>query len=103
MTFFYLGFIGKWKRHSITTSDQDNEREVVTTWMRATAEGDLETVLSLIAEDAFSFYRINRRCEDEKLLRPPVRPLDKSASKASPIFRRFMSLETTPFAGISFL
>ena len=39
------------------------------------------------------FYRINRRCEDEKLLRPPVRPLDKSASKASPIFRRFMSLE----------
>jgi uncharacterized protein (TIGR02246 family) len=54
LTFFYLGFIRKWKRHSITTYDQDNEkiREVVTTWMRATAEGDLETVLSLIAEDA---------------------------------------------------
>ena len=47
-----------------------------------------------------AFYRINRRCEDEKLLRPLVRPLDKSASKASPIFRRFMSLETTHFAGI---
>ena len=54
LTFFYLGFIRRWKRHSITTSDQDNEkiREVVTTWMRATEEGNLETVLSLIAEDA---------------------------------------------------
>jgi hypothetical protein len=41
LTFFYLGFIRKGKRHSITTYDQDNEkiREVVTTWMRATAEG----------------------------------------------------------------
>ena len=41
VTFFYLGFIRKWKRHSIMTSDQDNEkiREVVTTWMRATAGG----------------------------------------------------------------
>jgi uncharacterized protein (TIGR02246 family) len=54
VTFFYLGFIRKWKRHSIVTSDQDKEkiREVVTTWIHATAEGDLETVLSLIAEDA---------------------------------------------------
>jgi uncharacterized protein (TIGR02246 family) len=54
VTFFYLGFIRKWKRHSIMTSDQDDEkvREVVTTWMRATAKGDLETVLRLIAEDA---------------------------------------------------
>jgi uncharacterized protein (TIGR02246 family) len=54
LTFFYLGFIRKSKRHSITTSDQDDEkiREVVTTWMRATEEGNLETVLSLIAEDA---------------------------------------------------
>ena len=54
VTFFYLGFIKKWKRHSITTSEQDDEkiREVVTTWMRATEEGNLETVLSLIAEDA---------------------------------------------------
>jgi uncharacterized protein (TIGR02246 family) len=36
------------------TNDQDNRkiREVVATWMRATADGDLETVLSLIAEDA---------------------------------------------------
>ena len=68
-----------------------------------TAEGDLETVLSLIAEDAVFSYRINRRCEDEELLRLPVQPLDKCVSKASPIFRRFMSLETTPFAGISFL
>ena len=32
LTFFYLGFIRRWKRHSITTPDQDNEkiREVVT-------------------------------------------------------------------------
>ena len=54
MTFFYLGFIRKWKSRSIMTNDQDKEkiREVVATWMRATAEGDLETVLSLIAEDA---------------------------------------------------
>ena len=54
LTFFYLSFIKKWKRHSITASDQDDEkiREVVTTWMRATEEGNLETVLSLIAEDA---------------------------------------------------
>ena len=54
LTFFYLGFIRKWKRHSIMTYDQDNKkiREVVATWMRATTEGDLETVLSLIAEDA---------------------------------------------------
>ena len=54
VTFFYLGFIRKWKRHSIVTSDQDKEKiqEVVTTWIHATAEGDLETVLSLIAEDA---------------------------------------------------
>ena len=54
LTFFYLGLIRKWKRHSITTADQDSEkiREVVTTWMRATAEGDLETVFGLIAEDA---------------------------------------------------
>ena len=54
VTFFYLGFIRRWESHSITTCDQDNEkiREVVATWMRATAEGDLETVLSLIAEDA---------------------------------------------------
>jgi len=38
----------------IMTNDQDNEkiREVVAAWMRATAEGDAETVLSLIAEDA---------------------------------------------------
>jgi hypothetical protein len=52
LTFFYFGFIRKWRRQS--TSDQDNEkiREVVATWTRATAEGDLETVLSLIAEDA---------------------------------------------------
>jgi uncharacterized protein (TIGR02246 family) len=36
------------------TNDQANEkiREVVATWMRATANGDLETVLTLIAEDA---------------------------------------------------
>ena len=36
------------------TNDQDKEkiREVVATWMRATADGDLATVLSLIAEDA---------------------------------------------------
>jgi uncharacterized protein (TIGR02246 family) len=36
------------------TNDQEKEtiREAVATWMRATAEGDLETVLSLIAEDA---------------------------------------------------
>src|SRR6478672_7654464 len=54
VTFFYLGFIRKWKRHSIVTSDQDKEKiqEVVTTWICATAKGDLETVLSLIAEDA---------------------------------------------------
>ena len=26
LTFFYLGFIKKWKRHSITTSDQDDEK-----------------------------------------------------------------------------
>jgi hypothetical protein len=54
LTFFYFGFIRRWKRHSITTSDQDNEkiREVATTWMRATEVGNLETVLSLIAEDA---------------------------------------------------
>jgi uncharacterized protein (TIGR02246 family) len=37
-----------------TPFDQDSEeiREVVATWMRATAKGDLETVFSLIAEDA---------------------------------------------------
>jgi uncharacterized protein (TIGR02246 family) len=54
VTFFYLGFIRKRKRHGIMTCDQDGEkvREVVTTWMRATAKGDLETVLRLIAEDA---------------------------------------------------
>ena len=26
VTFFYLGFIRKWKHHSIMTSDQDNEK-----------------------------------------------------------------------------
>ena len=54
VTFFYLGFIRKWKRHSIVTFDQDKEKiqEVVTSWIHATAEGDLETVLSVIAEDA---------------------------------------------------
>jgi uncharacterized protein (TIGR02246 family) len=54
VTFFYLGFIRKWKRDSITTYDQHNEkiREVVTTWMHAMAEGDVEKVLSLMAEDA---------------------------------------------------
>jgi uncharacterized protein (TIGR02246 family) len=38
----------------IRTNDQDKEkiREVVATWMRATADGDLTTVLGLIAEDA---------------------------------------------------
>ena len=106
LTLFYLGFIRKWKRHSITTYDQDNEkiREVVTTWMRATAGGDLEKSQVSSRRTRFSSCRISRRCEDEKLLPvPSVRPLDKSASKASPIFRRFMSLETTPFAGISYL
>ena len=50
-----------------------------------------------------AFYRINRRCEDEKLLQPlSVRPLDKSASKASRIFR-FISGENMHFAGISSL
>ena len=41
LTFFYLGFIRKWKRHSTTTRDQDNEKiiDVVTTWMRATVGG----------------------------------------------------------------
>ena len=36
------------------TNDQDNEkiREVVAAWMRATADGDSETILSLMAEDA---------------------------------------------------
>jgi uncharacterized protein (TIGR02246 family) len=33
-------------------SNNEKIREVVTTWMRATEEGNLETVLSLIAEDA---------------------------------------------------
>ena len=47
--------------------------------------------------------KTTRRCEDEKPLQPPsVRPLDKSVSKASRIFRRFVSLETSPFVGISF-
>jgi hypothetical protein len=43
LTSFYLGFIRKWKRHSIMTYDEDNEkiREVVTTWMRATGRGPL--------------------------------------------------------------
>ena len=49
LTFFYLGFIRKWKRHSITTSDQDDEK---------------------------------------------IREVGS---------RRFMSLEPTPFTGISFL
>ena len=54
LTFFYLGFMRKWNRRRIITKDQNSEkiREVVTTWMRATTESDLETVLSLIAEDA---------------------------------------------------
>jgi uncharacterized protein (TIGR02246 family) len=54
LTFFYLGFIRKWNHRPIITKDQNSEkiREVVTTWMRATAESDLETVSSLIAEDA---------------------------------------------------
>ena len=105
LTFFYLGFIRKWNGGPIITKDQNSEkiREVVTTWMRATAESDLETVSSLIAEDAVFLLPISRRCEDEKLLHPPsVRPFDKSVSKASRIFRRFMSLETSPFVGISF-
>ena len=51
-----------------------------------------------------ALYRINRRCEDEKLLQPlSVRPLDKSASKASRIFRRFISGENMHFVGISSL
>jgi uncharacterized protein (TIGR02246 family) len=33
-------------------SNNEKIREVVTNWMRATEEGNLETVLSLIAEDA---------------------------------------------------
>jgi uncharacterized protein (TIGR02246 family) len=51
LTFFYLGFIRRWKRHDLR-SNNEKIREVVTTWMRATEEGNLETVLSLIAEDA---------------------------------------------------
>ena len=38
LTFFYLGFSRKWKRHSITSYDQDNEKiQEVVTWMRATS------------------------------------------------------------------
>ena len=33
-------------------SDEQQIRELVATWMKATAEGDAETVLSLIADDA---------------------------------------------------
>ena len=78
VTFFYLGFIRKWKRHSIVTSDQDKEkiREVVTTWMHATAEGDLETVLSLIAEDAVFLLSGQPPMRGTRSLcwRPPFRP-----------------------------
>jgi hypothetical protein len=45
VTFFYLGFIRKWKSHSITTYDQDSEkiREVITTWMRAHRRSTIPT------------------------------------------------------------
>jgi hypothetical protein len=96
LTFFYLGFIRKWKRHSILTYDQDDEkiREVVATWMRATAEGDLETVLSLMAEDAVFLLPDQPPMRGrEAFAAASVRPSDKSVSKASRIFRRVMSLE----------
>src|SRR2546429_5300569 len=39
--------------HTFMNEDQEKQkiREVIATWMRATAEGDLERVLSLMAED----------------------------------------------------
>ena len=46
-----------------------------------------------------AFYRINADVK-RKTFTAARSALDKSASKASPILRRFMSLETTPFAGI---
>ncbi len=78
VTFFYLGSIRKWKRHSIVTFDQDKEKiqEVVTTWIHATAEGDLETVLSLIAEDAVFLLSGQPPMRGTRSLcwRPPFRP-----------------------------
>ena len=78
VTFFYLGFIRKWKRHSIVTFDQDKEKiqEVVTTWIHATAEGDLETVLSVIAEDAVFLLSGQPPMRGTRSLcwRPPFRP-----------------------------
>jgi hypothetical protein len=77
LTFFYLGFIRRWKRHR-SAFDQDKEKiqEVVTTWIHATAEGDLETVLSLIAEDAVFLLSGQPPMRGTRSLcwRPPFRP-----------------------------
>ena len=59
LTFFYLGFIRKWKRHSITTHDQDNQkiREVVTTWIARHGGGRLGNDLKPHSGGGFSPYR----------------------------------------------
>jgi ketosteroid isomerase-like protein len=72
--------------------------------MRATAEGDLETVLSLIAEDAIFLLPDQPPMRGREAFAGALRSaLGQFVSKANRILRRFMSLETTPFTGISFL
>jgi hypothetical protein len=106
-TFFYLGFIRKWERHfghDLRSKQREDSRGRHHFDARHGGGRLGNGSKSHRGGTRFSSCRISHRCEDEKLLQPPsVRPLDKSVSKASPIFRRFMSLETTPFVGIGFL
>jgi ketosteroid isomerase-like protein len=72
--------------------------------MRATAKVDLETVFSLIAEDAVFLLPDQPPMRGREAFAGALRSaLGQVRIEGKPDIQEFTSLETTPFAGISFL
>jgi uncharacterized protein (TIGR02246 family) len=44
------------------SNDEQEIRQLIATWMAATKAGDVETVLSLMADDAVFLCRASRSC-----------------------------------------
>ena len=82
--------------------EQKKIREVIDTWLSASAKGDLQTVLGLMAEDVVFLIAGQPPMRGREAFATATRSaLQHSASKANLTFRRSGSPAITPIAGIT--